>query len=158
MGGRLISGTTEAHLSAPPPQQRARCGDRDDVRTWPDCARLLPHALATAAIAEEQGVGLNAASRLISQMGVYAYGRADYATAPAAFERALRIGEKALGLKHPSVAIQVNNLGLVLRALGDLAGARAAYERALAIFRRVLGEDHPNTKIVRGNLEALPPG
>ena len=36
---------------------------------------------------------------------------------------------------HPDVAIDVNNLGSVLRALGGLAGARKAFERALRIFQ-----------------------
>jgi hypothetical protein len=53
------------------------------------------------------------------------------------------------------VAIDVNNLGMVLKELGDLPGARANYERALKIFKKFLGDDHPNTRLVQRNLDAL---
>jgi Tetratricopeptide repeat len=53
------------------------------------------------------------------------------------------------------VAIDVNNMGGVLRALGDLDGARQAFQRALAILEKVFGPDHPRTQTVRGNLAAL---
>jgi len=38
-------------------------------------------------------------------------------------------GEAPYGTDHPSVARDVNNLGLVLQALGDHAGSKAAFER-----------------------------
>ncbi|MCX6668271.1 MAG: tetratricopeptide repeat protein, partial [Methanothrix sp.] len=63
--------------------------------------------------------------------------------------------EKVYGLEHPNVAIDVNNLGGVLRDLGDLQGAKRFYERALLIFLRCLGENHPKTKTVRNNLNSL---
>ncbi|MBN2045891.1 MAG: tetratricopeptide repeat protein [Anaerolineales bacterium] len=53
------------------------------------------------------------------------------------------------------MAIDVNNLGSVLRALGDLAGAKAAFQRALAILERFFPPDHPHIRIVRGNLDGL---
>ena len=61
----------------------------------------------------------------------------------------------ALGHDHPDVAIDLNNLGLVLEAQGDLEGAKALYERALHIFKKFLGNDHPNTKTVQGHLRRL---
>jgi tetratricopeptide (TPR) repeat protein len=118
--------------------------DSDDVRTWPVCARLLPHALTTAGHAEVLQVASEATGRLLNQAGLYLSGRAEFAQAKAAYERALAIGEAILGPDHPNVAIRVNNLGGVLQDLGDLAGARAAYERALAIDEAVFGPDHPN--------------
>ncbi|MGD8795196.1 MAG: tetratricopeptide repeat protein, partial [Anaerolineae bacterium] len=60
------------------------------------------------------------------------------------------------GPDHPNVAIDVNNLGSVLRALGDLDGAREAYERALAILQQFLPADHPKIRIARENLDSLP--
>jgi hypothetical protein len=53
------------------------------------------------------------------------------------------------------VAIDVNNLGGVLRDLGELAQARKCFERALKILRDRLGENHPTTMTVRNNLESL---
>ena len=45
----------------------------------------------------------------------------ELAEARECFERALKIDEKVYGPDHPTVAIDVNNLGLVLQALGKLA-------------------------------------
>ena len=59
------------------------------------------------------------------------------------------------GPDHPSVAIRVNNLGVVLQDLGDHAGARAAFERALAIRERFLPADHPSIQAARGNLATV---
>ena len=70
-------------------------------------------------------------------------------------ERALTLAEKAYGRDHPSVAIRVNNLELVLQDLGDPEVAKEHYERALEIFQSFLGEDHPSTVTVRNNLESL---
>ena len=63
----------------------------------------------------------------------------------AAYERALKIDEKAFGPDHPIVATGVNNLGIVLQALGDLPGAKAAYERALQDLSEIIGRRSSNT-------------
>ncbi len=124
----------------------------DDVRTWPQCSRLLPHALAAAGHAEALQVASETTMHLLNQAGLYLHGRAEFAEAKAAFERAPAIGEAAFGPDHPNVAVLVNNLGLVLRDLGHLEGARAAYERALAIFEKAFGTDHPNVATLVNNL------
>ncbi|MEA3344970.1 MAG: FxSxx-COOH system tetratricopeptide repeat protein [Chloroflexota bacterium] len=129
--------------------------DPENVRSWPQCSRLLPHALAAAGYAETLEVASEATGRLLNQAGAYLWGRAEFAEARGAFQRALRIDEAAFGPHHPQVATGVNNLGSVLQDLGDLEGARAHYERALRICRESLGEDHPRTVTVRSNLESL---
>jgi tetratricopeptide (TPR) repeat protein len=126
--------------------------DSDDVGTWPECARLLPHALAAARQAEALGVAAEATGRLLNQAGLYLMGRAQFAQAKATYERALAIGEATLGPDHPKVAIRVNNLGGVLKALGDLHGAQAHYQRALAIWEKQLGPEHPQVAIGVNNL------
>jgi tetratricopeptide (TPR) repeat protein len=50
------------------------------------------------------------------------------------------------------VAIDLNNLGIVLRALGNLAGARRNYEQALKIDEAFYGLDHPSVAIDVNNL------
>jgi tetratricopeptide (TPR) repeat protein len=62
---------------------------------------------------------------------------------------------ETIGSDHPTVAIRVHNLALVLEDLGDLQQARKLYERSLSIIRQFLGDDHPNTRAVRRNLELL---
>ena len=79
----------------------------------------------------------------------------DLAGARAAVERALAIDEKSFGPDHPSVALDVNNLGNVLQAEEDLAGARAAYERALRILEKSLPADHPNIATAREKLRIV---
>ena len=130
-------------------------GDTRDVRTWPECARLLPHALAAAGHAESLGVASEATGRLLNQAGGYLQGRGEFAEAKTAFERALAIDEVAFGPNHPSVATAVNNLGGVLQDLGDLTGARAAFERALAIDEAVFGPDHLNVARDVNNLGSV---
>lgn len=129
--------------------------DSDDVRTWPVCAWLLPHVLATA----EQGEALNVLAvltgRLLNETGRYFRFRAQYAEAKLSHERALCADEASFGANHPNVAICVNNLGSLLQDFGKLDEARQCYERALRIFTAFLGEDHPNTMLVRSNLELL---
>ena len=79
----------------------------------------------------------------------------DLTSARAYFERTLAIREQVLGSDHPSTAISLNNLGLVLRDQGDLAGACAYLGRALNILQARLGDHHPDTMRVRANLQAL---
>ena len=129
--------------------------ESEDVQTWPQCARLLPHALAATGHAVALQVASEATGRLLNQAGLYLKGRAEFAQAKAMLERALAIDEAAFGPHHPEVATDVNNLGSVLRALGDLDGARAHFQRALQIRRDFLGEGHPLTVQVRNNLDAL---
>jgi tetratricopeptide (TPR) repeat protein len=129
--------------------------DSDDVRTWPDCARLLPHGMAAAGHAEPLGLALESAGRLLNQMGLYLRGRAQFVEARATHERALRISEAAYGTDHPDVATDLNNLGRVLQDLGDLEGARAHFERALRISEAARGSDHPDVAICVNNLGGL---
>jgi hypothetical protein len=67
----------------------------------------------------------------------------------------LAIDEAALGPDHPRVALDRNNLGLLLRELGDLDGAKTQLERALAIDEAALGPDHPRVAAVAANLASL---
>jgi tetratricopeptide (TPR) repeat protein len=126
--------------------------ESDDVRTWPVCSRLLPHALAAADHCEPLAVATAATARLLNQAGGYLHGRAEFARARACFERALKIAEAVYGPEHPNVGAYVNNLGMVLRAQGDLAGARACYERLLKIDEAAYGRDHPTVAIRVNNL------
>ena len=81
--------------------------DSDDVRTWPQCSRLLPHALAAAGHAEELGVASEVAGRLLNQVGLYLIGRAQFAEAEKVLRRALAIQERVLGPDHPDVALSL---------------------------------------------------
>ncbi len=105
----------------------------EDLSTWPECARLLPHALASSKRVEDLGVGSEPASLLLNQVGLYLHRRGDLAGAKAVLERLLVVDERFYGPGHSEVATDLNNLGSVLRVLGDLVAAKEIFERALAI-------------------------
>jgi len=115
----------------------------DDVRAWPECSRLLSHALAAAGHAEELVVAPHAAGRVLNMVGGYLYGRAQFMHAKLAFERALSILEGEYGPNHPHVAATVNNLGEVLRDLGDFKAALTHLTRALKIDEATCSPGHP---------------
>ena len=123
-----------------------------DVRTWKECDRLLPHAIAATELAENLNVGWENTASLVNRVGTYAFGRAEYAKAKAATERALKIAESALGSDHPTVAVYLNNLGAVLRTVGDFAEAKASYERAISIGQKTFGPDHHQVAAYLSNL------
>jgi tetratricopeptide (TPR) repeat protein len=131
--------------------------DSDNVRTWPECQRLLPHVLAATGHAERLGVqaALEDTSWLLDAAGGYLRGRAQFTQAKDLFQRALAIDEAAYGPDHPNVGIDRNNLGSVLQALGDLQGAKTQYERALAIDEAAYGPDHPRITTIMEILATL---
>jgi tetratricopeptide (TPR) repeat protein len=131
---------------------RAFPGGSGDIRTWPTCSRLLPHALAAAGHAENLAGGGPATGRLLNQAGLYLRGRAEFAQSRLAHERALAIDEAAYGPHHPSVATCVNNLGGILQELGDLEAARKHYARALEIDETAQGPEHSDVARDLNNL------
>ncbi len=126
-----------------------------DVRTWPLCSPLMPHALVAAAHAEMLEVAPGETYYILNQIGTYLSGRADFKEAKGLYKRALLLAEQVYGLDDPKVAINLSNLGGVLRDLGDLQGAKKNYERALAIGEAVYGPDHPTVIIRVNNLGLL---
>jgi tetratricopeptide (TPR) repeat protein len=117
--------------------------DGDDVRTWPPCVRLLPHALAAAGHAEALAVDLVLSGALLKQVGLYLRARAHYSEARKALERTLAIEEATRQPDDPDVATTVNDLGRVQHDLGELAEAQTSFERALQIHQAALGPAHP---------------
>jgi tetratricopeptide (TPR) repeat protein len=69
--------------------------------------------------------------------------------------RALAIDERSYGPDHPEVAINLNNLALLLKATNRLAEAEPLMRRALAIDEPSYGPDHPKFSIRLNNLAQL---
>ena len=131
--------------------------ESQDVTTWPVCDVLLPHANAILSHADDhkdRGEN-NPLSRLINQMGLYHLGRANHATAEPLMRRALAIDEQSFGENHPNVAIDLNNLALLLQATNRLSEAEPLMRRALAIGEQSFGENHPDVAIRLNNLATL---
>ena len=123
-----------------------------DMRSWPICSRLLPHALDVDKHCRALNMILESAGSLLKQVGLYLQVRAKFVEAKEVFQRALRIDEEAYGSDHPEVATDVNLIGYVLELLGDLKGAKEHYERALKIGEEAYGANHPKVAIWVNNL------
>jgi nucleoside phosphorylase/tetratricopeptide (TPR) repeat protein len=159
---RLVQAVTQDNLSGKAKRKWSKAAvkivnkafpfDSDDVRTWPICSKLLSHALAATACAEQLDAAAEATSRLLNQVGGYLLGRAEFLEARSAHERALTIAEKAYGPEHPNVAIRLSNLGTVLHGAGDLKGAKERIERALTIAEKAYGPEHPTVGTLLSNL------
>ncbi|MFH1036178.1 MAG: FxSxx-COOH system tetratricopeptide repeat protein, partial [Pseudomonadota bacterium] len=123
-----------------------------NVDSWPACARLLAHGLATAGHTEKAELESEATGRLLNQMGLYVQGRAEFQQAKGLYERALASDLKTYGPDHPEVATDRNNLGILLQGLSELPAAREQLELALASDLKTYGPDHPEVATRRNNL------
>ena len=154
---RLVQAVTRDALDAATAKTRAEAAVRlvnaalprppQEHTNWPVIGTLLPHALAAADAAERLGTGLETAAIVLNETALYHQARAAWAEAEPLYERALAIGEKALGPDHPDLATRLNNLAELYRATGRLAEAEPLLERALAIGEKALGPHHPDIAI-----------
>ena len=129
--------------------------DSDDVRQWPACAQLAPHAVAVLHHAEPLGIERKVTSRLLDRLAIYSYSRADFPTAEPLLQRALAIRENALGTDHLYTASSLNNLALLYDHQGRREEAEPLYLRALAIHEKARGPDHPDSSTTLNNLASL---
>ena len=126
--------------------------DSVDDGTWPACSTLLPHALAATEHAQVLRVAYAATGRLLTAVGKYSVGRAEFAKVKAAFEQALQIDDDFHGPNHPTVAKDATNLGFLLKNQGELPGAKAYFERALKINLKRYGGGDPKVALSLNNL------
>ena len=129
--------------------------DSNDVRTWPECVRLISHALITANHAETLGIAAAVISHLLDKSGKYLQAKAEFTEAKTLFERALRLAEQEYGPNHATVAVRLNDLGFVLDEMGDFQGAKEHYERALSIDEKEYGPNHASVSAHLNNLGLL---
>jgi len=110
---------------------------------WPQCERLLPHALLAAQYIETDHIISGEAGRLLHETASYLRDRARYQEAEPLYQRALRTREQQLGPQHPEVAASLNGLAELYREQGKYAEAEPLYQRALRIREQQLGPQHP---------------
>ncbi len=109
---------------------------------WSACEALVAHLFAIDEWLIADDVGGGPAARAFSAMGDYLNQRGRYAEAKQTLERALALGERALGADDPDLA---TTLGLFARVYENLAmypEAIALEERALKIREHALGPEH----------------
>ena len=123
--------------------------------TWPQCKRLLAHALVCNNLIEEHRLVGSEMARLLHQTGIYLYYHLRYQEAEPLYQRALTIREQQLGLYDPYTASSVNNLALLYKEQGRYAEAEPLYQRAIMIWTRQHGPEHPKTAQSLNNLANL---
>jgi hypothetical protein len=113
-----------------------------EFSNWPECDRLLPHALVCADWIEADGMQHDEAARLLNEAGCYLSERAQYAAAEPLYRRALAIREKALGPEHPGTA-EASTTWRHSTTDRSVRGGRAAVSPRPGHPRDALGPEHP---------------
>jgi tetratricopeptide (TPR) repeat protein len=119
---------------------------------WPECQRLLPHALTAVGHGKRLEVETPTWLSLLRRATMYLWSRGQYRQSLPLDVEILAGYRRLLGDDHPDTLWSMNNLAVTRRDLGDLLGARDLLEQTLAAFRRVLGDDHPDTLNSMNNL------
>ncbi len=123
--------------------------------TWPQCERLLPHALLVAHSIEMNHIIGEAAADLVHGMATYLRQRARYIEAEPFYLQALSIRQKFLGPEHLEVTYALNNLAGLYRQQGKYAEAEVLYQQVLHIREKVLGPEHPEVAYSLNHLVGL---
>jgi hypothetical protein len=129
--------------------------ESDTAAAWPECQRLLPHALTAAGHGTRLDVESPASLWLLRRATQYLWSRGQYRQSLPLDVEILAGYRPLLGDDHPDTISSMNSLAVARRDLGDLPGARDLHEQALAARRRVLGDDHPDTLNSMNNLAAV---
>jgi tetratricopeptide (TPR) repeat protein len=118
-------------------------------QTWPQCDRLLPHALLCAELIAQEQMTLPQAVRLLDRAGQYLDDRARYAEAEPLYVRALAICEQQSGAEHPSTATSLNNLANLYSCQEKYSEAEPLYQQALSIDTAVYGEQTSSRRVYK---------
>lgn len=117
----------------------------NDVKTWPQCQRCLPHALVCASLIDQYGLAFPEAARLLNQVGYYLREQARFGDAEQLFRQALTVRKQILAAEHPeteknfnSLAQGYNNLARLYFDQYKYAEAESFYEQALKNREKVL--------------------
>jgi tetratricopeptide (TPR) repeat protein len=124
----------------------------DEYENWPQCERLLLHALLAAQWSETYQISRTEMGRLLHETATYLRWRARYAEAEPLCQHALRIWEQQLGPEHPLVAYPLNGLADLYTSQGKYVEAEPLYQRALRIREQQLGPEHSETAYTIGHL------
>jgi tetratricopeptide (TPR) repeat protein len=130
-------------------------GGTFDIRDWPRCERLLPHAQACAGSIATLDLCTVEASRLLNRAGYYLYERARYPEAEQLYRASLDIAKKYFGDDATEVAICLNNLAQLLKDTNRLAEAEPLHRRAVEIWEKAYGPEHPQVATGLNNLALL---
>jgi tetratricopeptide (TPR) repeat protein len=129
--------------------------DVSDYRNWPRCQQYLPHAQVCVDLIDTWEFTFNEAGRLLINLAYYLRERAQYEEAEPLSQRAIAIGEKALGPEHPTLAIRLSNLAMLYNNQGKYEEAEPILQRAITIDEKTLEPEHPGLATDLSNLANL---
>ncbi|HEV7676316.1 MAG TPA: tetratricopeptide repeat protein [Candidatus Angelobacter sp.] len=116
-----------------------------DFKNWPDCERLLSHALLSSKHVSDYNFEFSSAATLLRNAGFYLHERGQYDQAQPLYEQALAIRERMCGPEHPDTADSLNKMAWLHDDQGRYAKAELLCKRALEINEKALGSEHPAT-------------
>ena len=118
--------------------------DEDDVDTWQECSKLLPHVHASTENTYIHSKITQISGELLYQTGCFLRARGNFKDALSSLKKALFIKKKVHGENDPEVTKVLRKIGLTLYDLGELNDAKIFVEIALAIDEVILGTEHPD--------------
>ena len=124
-----------------------RAGYPSQLRIWQSHLRAVTDAAKTRTDVR--------AANLCNAIGYHFWQVGDYVAAQFYLEQALAIDEIIYTSDNPNIAIDLNNLALLLSNQGNYITARLLLERALTISEAALGPGHPYTAESLNNLANL---
>jgi tetratricopeptide (TPR) repeat protein/transcriptional regulator with XRE-family HTH domain len=126
-----------------------------EYSTWPQCERLLSHALSVTSRIETEQIGSEEAGHLLYNVASYLQDHARYQEAEPLYQHALRVQKQQLGSQHPEVATVLNSLAILYRSKGKYTEAEPLHREALHIFEEQLGSQHSKVAMVLNGLANL---
>lgn len=110
--------------------------------TWPQCERLLPHALQVAQYIERYRFISEEAGHLLYKIAHYLLIRARYTEAEPFYQHALQIREQYLGAEHLHVADTLDGLARLYFEQGRYIEAEPLSLRSLRMREQTLEPEH----------------
>lgn len=119
---------------------------------WQTCHRLLPQALACVELGEQWQQPSAEYIALMIHIAGYLVMCSRLSEAECLSQRALHLGEHALGQEHPLLARIFTSLAEIAFSQGNYQHAEELQRRALQIWEHVRGPAHPRTATALSNL------
>jgi tetratricopeptide (TPR) repeat protein len=116
-----------------------------DLRNWPVCNELLPHALATTEQAQTLGIDPVPTARLLTRIAGYWRARGQLQQSRRTSQQAVAVLESTVGTSNVHFASALTDLADAERELGALHNAKMLAERAVSLALSQAGPKHQAT-------------
>lgn len=115
---------------------------KPDYPNWALCDRLLPHAIAAAALVDSHHLQFEAVSDFLDKAASYLRERGQYAEAKPLFQTALTLRRQMFGETHPDIATSLSNLASLHKDQRQYSEAESLYRQSLEMRQLLLGEEN----------------